>query len=150
MVGFAYFSRYASGPRLDGLKEGNDNATKILVKCKRSGSAGLTTEHSLDGGFGVVVFCTIDKARGSERIDGNVTARDLSVKVNDCGSNGLANIGSNANKGKIGSGLDNVDVGGHERIQGWKVKRGRLESAGGAATSPPHTIHLAGGSWSGK
>ena len=125
MVGFAYFSRYASGLRSDGLEEGNDNATKRFVKGESCGSAGRTTEHSLDGGFGVVAFCTIDKARGSERIDGNVTARDLSVQVNDCGSDGLANVGSNANKGEVGSGLDNVNVGGHESIQGWKVKRSR-------------------------
>ena len=114
-----------AAPTLNGLEESNDNATKRFVKGKRSGRTGRTTEHSLDGGFGVVAFRTIDKARGSERIDGNVTARDLSVKVNDCGSDGLANIGSNANKGKVGSGLDNVNVGGHESIQGWKVKRSR-------------------------
>ena len=96
---------------LDSLEEGNDNATKILVKGKGSGSAGRTTEHSLDGGFGILALATIHHASGSERIDGNVITRDLRVKVNDSGSYSLANIGSNANKGKVGSGLDDVDVG---------------------------------------
>ena len=48
-----------------------------------------------------------------------VTARDLAVKVDHGGRDSLANVGSNANKGKVGGGLDNVDVGRHESIQGW-------------------------------
>ena len=96
---------------LDGLEEGNDNATKRFVKGKGSSSTGRTTEHSLDDGFRVVAFRTVDHASGSERFDGNVTTRDLRVKVNDSGRDSLANIGSNADKGKVRSGLDDVDVG---------------------------------------
>ena len=96
---------------LDGLEEGNDDATKLGIQAKGSGSAGRTTEHSLDGGFGVFTLATIHHASGSERIAGNVITRDLRVQVDNGGRNSLANIGSNADKGKVGSGLDDVDVG---------------------------------------
>ena len=96
---------------LDGLEEGNDDRTKLGIQAKGSGSAGRTTEHSLDGGFGILALATIHHASGSERFDGNVTTRDLRVKVNDSGRDSLANIGSNADKGKVRSGLDDVDVG---------------------------------------
>ena len=96
---------------LDGLEEGNDDRTKLGIQAKGSGSAGRTTEHSLDGGFGVFSFRTVDHASGSERISGNVTTRDFRVQVDNGGRDSLANIGSNADKGKVGSGLDDVDVG---------------------------------------
>lgn len=96
---------------LDGLEEGNDDRTKLGIQAKGSGSAGRTTEHSLYGGFGVFTLATIHHASGSERIAGNVITRDLRVKVNDSGRDSLANIGSNADKGKVRSGLDDVDVG---------------------------------------
>ena len=96
---------------LDGLEEGNDDRTKRFVKGKGSGSAGRTTEHSLYGGFGIFGFASVDHASGSKRISGNVTTRDLRVKVDNGGRDSLADVGSNANKGKVRSGLDDVDVG---------------------------------------
>ena len=128
----------ASG--LDGLKEGHNDRSKRLIKGKGSGSARGTPEHSLDGGFGVVAFRTIHHASGSERFDGNVTTSDLAVKVNDSGSDSLADVGSNADKGKVRSGLDDVDVGSQKAPHkvGNKTWPGERERGAGGHIPAPH------------
>ena len=124
----------ASG--LDGLKEGHNDRSKRLIKGKGSGSARGTPEHSLDGGFGVVAFRTIHHASGSERFDGNVTTSDLAVKVNDSGSDSLADVGSNADKGKVRSGLDDVDVGSQKAPH--KSSEQNMAGRKGARGGRPH------------
>lgn len=133
-----------AAPTLDSLKEGNDNATKISIKAKGSGSARLTTEHSLYNRFGIAFLASIDKTSGSETIAIQITARNLRVQVNDSGSYRLANIGSNTNDGKVGSGLDEVNIGHRAYSQVGLYGQG-FKVVGGGDRFPPRPDTLSRG-----